>query len=288
MCDQFTPAAAGEPPHGMMVAQVAAQIGFRGKVIAVSFDDDQDPRQQELQGRIGQAVQGWGEADSPAEIQRNLLQSFVATRMAALDTATRRLLALREAGARQCVLNLSVGSSAAMCAAAVLPMLSDPQAQAQLQRAFGEEWRSGLMQTAESSTHDDALVLARDQFAAAVHAFEEAGNSVVVAAGNDGNIPAKLGVPAGAAFTRSDLVTPDTTVVGALEGGAVASYTSDPSSVTLFVEGAARIPGLNDSVHGTSFAAPRVSAAMAQLHGQFPTLSSDEIEAKLRQPGPSA
>lgn len=42
------------------------------------------------------------------------------------------------------------------------------------------------------------------------------------------------------------------------------------------------LPGQQEVSEGTSFAAPRVAAGMAALHGKYPQLSSAEVEARLK------
>ena len=113
---------------------------------------------------------------------------------------------------------------------------------------------------------------ARRQFGEVVREFEAQHNSVVVAAGNDGKM---AGWATG--FALSDLVTPETTVVGALEGGVPASYNGD--GWTVLAPGGYRVSG--EEIHGTSFAAPAVAAALATAHGRYPNKSSSEIDAWL-------
>jgi hypothetical protein len=257
LCDSFD----GPGAHGQLVAQVARQQGFSGKLVAVPFEDPSDPKQAEL----GRLVEAWGTAGRPEEIRQNLAESMVVTRLMALNNATQRLLAVSEAGARNVAINFSVGSTPALCVAAVLAMTEDPgsaeQATAQLQKAFGPDFRSGLVELASQVTGDPRLQAARQQFAQGVVDFEAARNSVVVAAGNDGKM-----ADWAPGFALSDLVTPETTVVGALEGGQPAAYNGE--SVTVFAPGGYLVAG--QEIHGTSFAAPAVAAALAAEHGRNP------------------
>lgn len=267
LCDSFE----GPSAHGAIVAQVARQQGFQGKLVALPFEDPNDPVQTEIQ----RSVQAWGEAQDPSEICACLAESMVLTRLSALGAATQRLLAVTETGARQVVVNFSLGSSAAMCVAAVLAMSEDATAARQLEKAFGADFRSGLVELAGQASSDPRLQEAREDFATVVRAFEAKGNSVVVAAGNDG----RMG-DWGAGFSRSDLSTPETTVVGALEGAKPAPYNSE--GFTLLAQGGFRIG--TEEVHGTSFAAPVVAAAMATAHARFPQADSRQIEARLEFP----
>lgn len=271
LCDTF----AGPDAHGKWAAQVARQEGFSGPLVAVNFADPQDPGWVRGQDELAEHINGWGEAHDGAAVRQQLYEAMVTTRVNLLTTATDRLLAVAEAGARQVALNLSLGSTPAMCVMEVLGMCASPeigqQAQAQLAKAFGEEVNAGLVATAAATSQDDRLAAARAEFAASVARVEEGHNSVVVAAGNDGNVASRLGVEVPEGFTRSDFVTPDVTVVGALEEGQRAIYTGDPASVDVWASGQAA-PGVN----GTSFAAPRVAAGMATRHGEDAGLSSRE------------
>lgn len=289
LCDSFTPSSPAEPAHGMLVAQVAGQQGFQGKLVALKFEDELDPQQQQGLQQLGRHVQGWGEAQQPAVVRQELYESILSTRLNTLHTATQRLLAVAESGARNVALNLSLGSTPALCVSAVLDMCSQPetaeQAQEQLAKAFAtenqEDVHAGLVHLALQTSGDERLIQAREQFAHAVRDLESNHNSVIVAAGNDGAIGKRLACTFPAEFIRSDLVTPETTVVGALENDAPAPYNGDPTSVTVFAPGSAYIAQLKQTIHGTSFASPRVAALMATLHGQFPDLDSAAIEARL-------
>jgi hypothetical protein len=268
LCDRFE----GPSAHGGLVAQVARQNGFTGKLVALPFEDSGDPRQDE----IARLVQAWGDAETPPEIRAHLSESMVLTRVSAVHSATQRLLAVTEAGARNVAINFSLGSTPAMCVAAILAMAQDPatseQAGGQLRKAFGEDFRAGLVDLAGQATHDPRLQEARQEFAQAVRAFEVNHNSVVVAAGNDGKMAEWA-----PAFALSDLVTPETTVVGALEGGKPAPYNGE--SCTMLAPGGFLVG--REEVHGTSFAAPVVAAAMATVHGQARDANSAAVEASL-------
>ena len=265
LCDSFE----GPSAHGSIVAQVARQQGFTGPLVAVPFEDPADPNLAEMQQR----VQAWGEAERPEDIRANLAESMLLTRLAAVQGATQRLLAVSEAGARNVAINFSLGSSPAMCVAAVLAMSEDPVAASQLQKAFGADFQPGLVELAVQTSGDGRLLEARQEFAEVVRVFEAGSNSVVVAAGNDGRMPDRA-----AGFSRSDLITPETTVVGALEGGKPAAYNGE--GFTRLAPGGYRVGA--EEVHGTSFAAPVVAAAMASAHRNAPSATSTQVEASLK------
>lgn len=287
LCDSFE----GTAAHGRLVAEVVSQAQFPGQVVAVPFEDERDPAQTARSQRLAESVQAWGTAGEPAAVRHHLAESILNTRLNALESATARLTAIAASGGRNLAVNLSLGSTPALCVAAVLQMCQDPQSSQQALRqlalGFGlprgtlrpdsPELHSSLVQTARATDSDPRLLQARCEFAEAVRAVEANHSSVVVAAGNDGNL--SLLCPTPTHFTRSDLVTPDTTVVGALENGQPAAYNGDLTSINIYAPGAASIPSLNETVHGTSFAAPRVAAALARLHGQHPELSSAQVES---------
>ena len=255
LCDSFE----GPAAHGNIVAQVARQQGFAGKLVALPFEDPNDPAQAE----IGRLVQAWGEADTPEAVRANLAESMLQTRLSAVHSATQRLLAVSEAGARNVAINFSLGSTPALCVAAVLGMTQDPQsaeqATSQLQKAFGDDFQTGLVNLASRTTQDPRLQEARRDFASLVKEFEAGSNEVVIAAGNDGRM-----ADWAPGFTLSDLVTPETTVVGALEGGKPALYNGE--GVTVLAPGGYLVAG--QEVHGTSFAAPVVAATLAAERGR--------------------
>ncbi len=289
LCDQFK-----KGGHGHLVAQVAAQSSSRPiPIIAIPFEDERDPDYRVGQQRLAEQVENWGTAEQPEVVRQSLYECMLLTRLKAVELATQRLVTLHEAAAQQVVLNFSLGSNAAMCVAAVLAMGQDPRAIQQWAKAFGVEpgqlkaeqpqaWKSvhsGLVELANRSSRDERLVEAQQKFRSAVRQFEDAGNSLVIAAGNDGQFPSQLKCEVPADFTCSDLITPEVTVVGALENGQAAAYTSHPASVTAWAPGAIQLG--NELVRGTSFAAPQVSVALAQLHGQHPEWSSAQVEQAL-------
>lgn len=110
-----------------------------------------------------------------------------------------------------------------------------------------------------------------------VRAFEANRNSVVVSAGNDGGDARSLsskGYRLSEDVDRNFLAFSDVTVVGATNGGSsVAGYSRRGDEVDLYASGNAGL-----LTQGTSFASPRVSAAMRAAHCQNPDLDSDQVE----------
>lgn len=131
----------------------------------------------------------------------------------------------------------------------------------------------------------------------AVHSFESHNNSVIVAAENDGELIGKMGRDRGLKagdklgfgvskdFFNNPLANSETTVVGAVNdaGTAKASYSSASKLAEIYTRGSVAMDRFGTMDEGTSFAAPRVAAAMARLHQMNPNLSSDDVEKMVLQ-----
>ena len=146
-----------------------------------------------------------------------------------------------------------------------------------------------------ASTNDD-VASSRQTWRDTVNQFEENHNSVVVAAGNSGSKGrALVGANGGhelsfpATFYNNSLGIDEVTLVGAitpvhLEGRdqaieIVATYNSPSQGIDIYANGNVSYPG--GSAQGTSFASPKVSAAMTEAHCENPELSSQEVEAHI-------
>lgn len=137
----------------------------------------------------------------------------------------------------------------------------------------------------------------KERFSESVRRFESRRNSVVVAAGNEGLIKPLLEMETGQSlevpsdFEQNVLECEDVTSVGAsiiLNGvESPARYSNNFPGIDFYTSGDVT-PGFefDDSQGmgqtGTSLAAPRVSALLAKLHGDFPTLSSSRVENLLK------
>lgn len=125
-------------------------------------------------------------------------------------------------------------------------------------------------------------------YAETVRKYEALGNSVVVSAGNEGELLQQMqadnggnAIKAPAGFLYRPLTTPETTSVGAMGFTAdmrprVAPFSTGGSNVPVIAYGRAV-----DGQPGTSFAAPRVGAVMQQIHRQNPGMSSAEVERQM-------
>lgn len=150
------------------------------------------------------------------------------------------------------------------------------------------------------STMDNSETLkeSKSLFATAVRNLEANHNSVVVSASNAGQVLERLAQDAssdqpirvGRNFHDNVLATPETTVVGSTAGSGkdekVAVYSSNYEEVDIYANGVAPLPSSSDqkeNAQGTSFAAPKVAQAMAQLHQLYPDKTSAEIEDMLKE-----
>ncbi|MBN9415094.1 MAG: S8/S53 family peptidase [Candidatus Eremiobacteraeota bacterium] len=146
--------------------------------------------------------------------------------------------------------------------------------------------------------NNETLKESKSLFAAAVRDLEANHNSVVVSASNAGQVLERLAKDAGSSkpitvgknFHDNVLATPETTVVGATEGSGaserVARYSSNYEEVDIYANGVAPLPSSSDqpeNAQGTSFAAPKVAQAMAELHKLYPEKTSAEIEDMLKE-----
>lgn len=164
---------------------------------------------------------------------------------------------------------------------------------AEVQAAAHQRLYQGLADTFGQALQSEEVRSAQADFSQAVEDFEASGNSVVVSAGNWGEHAEIFSSFAGGApinfpenFTENVLQADAATMVGAtqwLNSGTerVAPYSSPGE---LYAAGGLALgePGVA-STSGSSFAAPRVAAVMAELHQQYPDKSSAEIEEMVHQ-----
>ena len=164
---------------------------------------------------------------------------------------------------------------------------------AEVQAAARQQLYQGLADTFGQALQSEDVRSAQADFSQAVDDFEANGNSVVISAGNWGQHAEIFSSFAGDApinfpenFTDNVLQADAATMVGAtqwLNSGTerVAPY-SNPGEIYAAGGVALGEPGVA-SASGTSFAAPRIAAIMAELHQQHPNLSSAEIEEMVRR-----
>jgi hypothetical protein len=134
-----------------------------------------------------------------------------------------------------------------------------------------------------------------DRWDDAVEAFEGNNNSVVISAGNEGDIEEtlekwngnnqlKLPKDFETNFLENDLVTSVGATLPDKKGQQKrAEWSSESGGVDIYADGTVRDAGSPDGkAQGTSFASPKVAATMAELHQKFPNLTSAQIETLMR------
>lgn len=315
-------------PHGATVRRAAVEQGFQGPVYVHSAPSDQRLTQS------GDNIRALYEKKSPRETL-GLVDSYAENfSVGLLNMETAAVNRANSTGSTQSVLNLSQGSSKASIAQHLykqaagefsspflaMPGMTMPSPVVDnYAAAFGLD-RSKLMSQdpkvsgPERAKLQQALIdrvskkvdgsgqikSAQGQFLQSVRNFESRHNSVVIAAGNEGQIAAELQKDNGGHklrlprdFDVNVLENSEVTSVGATRwyrnGSDLkevpANYSTKSSGIDIWASGSvadAPFPGSrqsqNASTFGTSFAAPRVSAAMAQLHKDNPTMSSAQIE----------
>ena len=307
--------------HGQAVREAAHQTGHEGPTVEIELNRDlSDTQRAEM---YGPALELW-KSDNPEDLRNSLYESAITSRTRTLDDAAAGLEDVTAAGADGTVANFSISRSQAWTANNLLSRMlpsdaNDPESvaaaraeRAKFASAFGvsdedlsssdpaiqgparQQMFQGVIDLVASTEGDPRLQDAKSRYEEAVLDFEAGGNSVVVAAGNDGGVrpfweQAAHGLPlqVPADFARNDLSTSAVTTVGATrlwEGQAYpAEYSSNSSEVDIYASGYLRPPGSSNVEEGSSYASPQVAVGMAALHRQFSHLSSSQVESLMRE-----
>lgn len=314
-------------PHGIHVSRAVRQQGFQGRILGrdvVEMHSGLGPNTRTLLNHQNQlATPG----RTPQQVITDI-QGYAGYSAAdILEQKSDYLDNLSTRGASSSVANFSQGLSKAgltrNLAMEVLPALSgspdlSPEVRqrgqtvlANMAKAFGldeqrlvspdpavhQPERAKLVQNLVGHVNqgvdsNPAAIAARSRYDSSVAKFEGNKNSLVISAGNDGNIAQDLqGFSGGTPlhfpvdFSRNVLENEAVTSVGAIESGPNgvqrASYTSRSNGIDLYAQGAVETQGA--SVQGTSFAAPRVAGTLAEIHRRNPNFSSAQAETMLRQ-----
>ena len=308
--DQFFAPSSGAPTHGNMVAATARGESFQGPLLEL---DTTFSLHSDTAGKleaIAAAEQAFLKSQNGEEVRQSLRDLSALKRAYALERSAESLEQLSQSGLRQSAVNLSLGHNAADETRRLLQRTLEGSDQAgtvllQLIRGFCSDPQSliderpevngparakmvgELAQWLQNTTSDPRWQSAKNRYDGAVNQLEQHHNSVVVAAGNEGDSAEFFrqwcsgqspATPAG--FENNDLSNPQVTVVGAWENGQRTDYTSHDGEIDLFAAG----NSLLGDEKGTSFAAPRVAAQLARLHDQDPTLSSAAAQLELASP----
>ena len=146
-------------------------------------------------------------------------------------------------------------------------------------KSYAALMKQTLAKEVDQALQGDTVVAgAKKTYDQAVVDFEKDHNSVVVAAENSGEIRMRKGEQIEGLYDNV-LSSAATTTVGATnaQGTAVESYSNPSKNVSIYARGQSPIW----SNPGTSFAAPRVAAAMAKAHQLNQKMESEEVERQV-------
>lgn len=283
--------------HGAQVEAAARSTGFAGQIVLRDFPSTHaivyDPSLPPEPGQTPRA----------AEFLQHLSWKTQERYQQVLLPATQQLQELTEGGARNSVLNLSMGTDRSRVVEEAF--LAFPRGQGDLQgaaEAFGLQvdhllspdpkvagpeiarLQQGLIDRVDHTVRTSGSIAeAKDRYDRAVEQFEAGYNSVVVSGGNQGLMMQGMRMTnhgallmTGPDFYDSPLVNAHTTVVGSTQG--------DGSTVAADFSAVHRLNQILASGDGgSSFASPRVAASMAHLHGLHRDHTSTQIESMLSQ-----
>ena len=322
--DEFTPQGLPSspglipPPHGLKVEGSARETGYQGPINQLPIQDNPvlgNQRMAEMEMRF---------APQTPEQTRASLDSYVQNQsMALMLSAGAELQHQTQGGTRDAVTNFSFGAGASNAAGNLYdrarlawtppgpnePGADDPmrmgatQLTQNLAGAFGvsqadlmsndpavsgparTQFQQRLVESTTHSANSPQVQQFHQGYSEVVQRYEAQNNSVVISAGNEGDLLQRMqadnggtAIQAPAGFYRSALATSETTVVGAASFGEdgkprVAGYSNNGDRVSVLGFGLAP-----DGQPGTSFAAPRVAAVMQQIHRTNPGMSSEAVE----------
>lgn len=286
--------------HGSLVSRSARESGFHGSI-----------QRQQLPFGPGQAGPGVFEPNlSPAETRKRLEAQAGAMVTNNLNAYTASLNHQSAAGVKNSVVNFSGGlNKADVFRNLMKSVMSSPESMDNAMRAAGvdkekmlspdpkisgpehQKFQQMLMDIVNRGLDGNPQVKkAQQNYNQAVKRFEANHNSVVVAVGNTGEDRAKMhpGVKVPDDFEHSFNINDQVTAVGSsLRGLGRASYSANERNNIIYTEGLAPSdnlpPGESQIPNGTSFAAPRVSVLLAEIHRRYPNLTSQQAENLLRQ-----
>ena len=308
-----------EAAHGNTAAFAARQHGFRGNIYAEDIGPDQitGPREsQNARAWLSMAPQ------DPAMTRQAVQDLSRLSHRELLEDVTGDLNKIRERGLHDSAVNVSYGSTPQRVAEGIYrdvrlgsqPFSPTHQFSQNILNAYGVDaakfnssdpavsgperarLQQSLLQAAEAGVHSPDVVQAQQNYDQAVRSLESGNNSVVVSAGNQQEILGRLAADAGgrtpvvgAGSNHNVLANSQVTTVGAtrwFENGTerIAGYSNRDPEVDIYASGSVgngRDQNRRNAT-GTSFAAPRVAAAMATLHGTHPGMTSSQVENLMR------
>lgn len=297
--------------HGTQVASIARQTVSHLPVVCVKGE-----REWWAEKHNFAWVQNWNQDRTPEALLQALKQRILTHRKSALESRTEVLRKMAEASVCQSVVNLSSGCGLAGTIAAFLGRTSyDPEDPEERKSALRERTLLGLalgldverlccenpnvsrpekarmfQKLVDLSVEGDSnpeLIQAKRAYDQACAGLVANHNSIVVAAGNEQDLPAILSDYTGAElrlppdFLLNDLTNSHTVAVGATQdsapGSPMAEYSCRYPGVRFFAS------GQGPHGEGTSLAAPRIAAVLANIHRDHPDWDSSQCQDYLRQ-----
>jgi hypothetical protein len=292
------------PPHGSKVVAAARATGYQGPVVS---EERLRPTQNGVITTNARILLSHGQL--PPEQTLQVLETMVVTPVLGLLVETSQSLErATKAGVHGAVTNFSLGESPASRVEGIYGNVAREWGQGNdfpfqnLARAWNLDFQAltdpdpvingpvrasfqqHLIDQVQAAYHHPILGLAQQAFRSRVDAYEANGNSVVVSAGNEGEVLQRLQTDNGGhplrvqeGFNRNALATGAVTSVGAQDANYQIAPYSSTEGVSIYACGQ-----LKEST-GTSFAAPRVAAVMAQLHRTHPHWTSAQVEARTEE-----
>ncbi len=282
--------------HGSLVNRTVRESGFGGPITRT-----------EPQFRAGSAPLLDQKKLTPEQARVALRKDATELVSGSLQAYTDSLNQQSKAGVKNSVMNISGGLNKADVVRVMIGrMFHSPQSFDNASRAYGVDrvklqspdpnvsgpemlkLQQGLVNTTNQALDNNPEVArASRDYRQAVKRFEGQHNSVVVAVANTGAVGIHPGVKVPGDFQRSFNVTEDVTAVGAsMRGIGRSGFSAEERGNIVYAEGMAPTnnlaPGQTSPSVGTSFAAPRVSGVMAELHRRNPMLSSAQVENLMR------
>ena len=299
--------------HGTKVVNTARAQGYQGTVYPLELR--QAPTYQSARMDVA-AGEVWEKNESRGQLRSALYAEVLSSRVMVLSTLTQDLEFLNQQNVTGTVVNASLGASLAGSVTGILDKRFGEKAaedkeegyegkrlclaldcdreklistDKQVARRESHLLLQRLFDLAESTSDDLEYVAIKSRYHAALQEFVDKGNSLVVSASNDGDVSEALTwlsetpMELPSRYQVNDLAHPLAVVVGATRadetGVKVAPYSSDYQGVNFYASGQAA----GGDGQGTSFAAPRVAAVLAQLHFDQQGETSAAIENTLRQ-----
>lgn len=321
--DSYTGAA-----HGNIAAYAAEHHGFRGKIYAEQVGDNAGLSPWIQVDRAESALSNGplSPKDARGAVEDYLRSAQVAT----VQELTGDLNKVNKQGLKDSAVNISYGTSPQSEARRLystvrnapqeLNQWSSPMARESYQQsqnilgAYGIDpskfyspdlkvsgparlaLQQQLIDAGIKGLNSPEMTQAKAAYQTAVRGVEAHNNSVVVSAGNEGEVLKYFQSEAGgrkvsisAAAKMNVLVNSDVTSVGATrwkdsKTESIAGYSNRDSQVDIYASGSVGNGEDQNRMKtaGTSFAAPRVAAMMATLHGTRPGTPSSAVENLMR------